>query len=432
MTLGGKIKMKLVKVLSVFIIFLFSMVAVNAISVTIDEVKLDGDVLDATSTNKVLDVERDQELDVKVRITANETKDNVQIEITIRGYDHNDLIEDITDTFDVKSGTTYIKRLKLPLRERLDQDRYLLRVRVEDRDGDTVTETFTLEIDTKRHDIQIRDVILSPGEEVRAGRALLVAVRLRNRGEKDEEGIKVTVSIPELGVSATDFVDELEREGDDDDETTSEELFLRIPNDAITGEYTLRTVVEFDDGDERETSETVIRIIGTEQMTVSEPKPTQEKTIITVAADAQSLQTGGVEVAYPITLTNAGTSSRTYIVSADGASWATFRLSPSNVVVVDAGESKAVSVYVAANANAPTGQQTFTVTVSSAEKVLKQIPLTANVSAGASGTAKLKRGLEVGLVVLVVLLVIIGLIIGFNKLRGDESEGKEGEDETYY
>jgi len=408
--------------------FLVSVIAVSAVNVTIDEVELDEDTLNPSSTNSVKDFKRDQELNVKVHFTANENADDVQVEVVIRGYDHNDLIEDITDTFDVKSGVSYTKKLKLPLRERLDQDRYLLRVRIEDRSGDTVSETYTLEIETARHSIQIRDVIMSPGEEVRAGRALLVAVRLRNRGEKDEEGIKVTVSIPELGVSATDFVDELEKEGDDDDETTSEELFLRIPNDAVTGEYTLRTVVEFDDGDERETKESVIRVLGVD-VVAEQAAPSKEKTIITVAADAQSLQTG-VEVAYPITLTNAGTSSRTYTVSANGATWASFRVSPSNVVVVDAGESKAVTIYVNANANAPAGQQTFTVTISSADKVLKQIPLSANVVA-ASGASKLKRGLEVGLVVLVVLLVIIGLIIGFNKLRGEE-EGKEGEDETYY
>ena len=426
--MGGKLKMKILKIFSVFALFLISLMALsgitNALNVTIDEVKLDNDVLSASSTNKVLDLERDQELDVKVRITAQETQDNAQIEVNIRGYDHDDLIEDITDTFDDKKGISYIKRLKLPLRERLDQDRYKLRVRVEDRDGNTVQETYELEIDTQRHDLQIRDVVLSPGEEVKAGRALLASVRIRNRGERDEEGIKITVSVPELGVSASDFVDELEKDGDDDDETTSEELFLRIPDDAETGEYTLVTEVEFDDGDERETYEQVIRVMGAEKAM----EKSLEKTVITVAADAQSLQAGGAEVAYPITLTNAGSSSKTYTVSANGASWATFRVSPSNVVIVDAGESKAVSVYVAANSNAPAGEQTFTVTVSSADKVLKQIPLKASVS-GASAAAKLKRGLEVGLVVLVVLLVIIGLIIGFNKLKGN-GEGKE--EETYY
>ena len=136
-------------------------------------------------------------------------------------------------------------------------------------------------------------------------------------------------------------------------------------------------------------------------------------------------------------MTNAGASSKTYTVSADGAAWANFRVSPSNVLVIGAGDSKAFTVFVAASENAPAGDQTFTVTITSGDKVLKQLPLNINVQDGqSSGVSTLKRGLEVGLVILVILLVIIGLIIGFSKLRGeeDEEEGKEGkEDEkTYY
>ena len=126
---------------------------------------------------------------------------------------------------------------------------------------------------------------------------------------------------------------------------------------------------------------------------------------------------------------NAGSESKTYTVSADGAAWATFRVAPSNVMVIGAGESKAFTVFVKANDNAPVGQQTFIVTVSSNDKVLKQLPLSVDVQKS-SGASQLKKGLEVGLVVLVILLVIIGLIIGFSKLRGNE--GEESDEKTYY
>ena len=298
--------MKMFKILSVLALLLVSVLAMSnvasAVSATIDEVKLDGDTLSPSSNNAVLDVDRDQELEVRVRFTATANQDNVQVEAAIRGYDHGDLIEDITDAFDVKTGNSYIKKLTLPLRERMDQGKYLLRVRIEDRAGATVTQTYTLDVDTERHNLQVYDVVLSPGETVNAGRALLAAVRVRNRGEKDEKNVKVTVSIPELGVSASDFIDEIEKSEDDDDETTSEELYLRIPDDAETGDYTLVTELQYDLGDEYVTQEQVIRVVGSEKA-MEEKK---EKTILTVAADAQSLQAGGAEVAYPITLTNAG------------------------------------------------------------------------------------------------------------------------------
>ena len=393
-------------------------------TVAIDAVRLDGTLLKESSQNYVLDVERGDEPVIKVTITPDANADDVEIEAVLRGVDSSDKVEDITDVFDVKSGVTYNKKLRLPLVQKMDQDRYLLRIRVSDRDSATVEKTYALEVDTQRHDVEIRDVVLSPNTEVKAGRALLATVRLRNRGEQDEDGVKVVASIPELGISAADFVDELEREDDDDDQATTEEMFLRIPDNAETGEYTLRVEVWFDDGDKKNVKETPIFVLGQSK---AASKPSQDKTVIAVAADGRAVAQGGSEVAYPLTITNAGSSSKTYTVNADGATWANFRVSPSNVLVVGAGESKAVTVFVSANDNAPAGQQTFSVTVSSNDKVLKQLALTANVE-GKSGAAQLKRGLEVGLVVLVILLVIIGLIIGFSKLRGDE----EDEDEKAY
>ncbi len=433
--------------LSLLTIFLVSLIAVCGMASALDikdniEVKVNGDIVSETSSNEVYDFEKGEDLEVKVRLTANVDLDDVQIEANIRGYDHNDLMEDITDVFDMKKDTTYTKKLTIPLRIRMDQDSYKLRITISDRDGETTTKTYELEVDTKRHQLAIKDVILSPENEVKAGRALLAAVRLKNYGERNEDGIKVKVSIPELGVSATDYVDELDREEDSvdrnnpnydddiDDQTTTEELYLRIPSDAKTGEYTLRVEVTYDDGDEKEVEEMIIRVKGTEEAAPSAVD--KEKTLITLVASAQSTTQGGAEAVYPITITNEGTTSKTYVVSADGADWATFRISPSNVLVIGAGESKAANVYVAAGASASVGEQTFSVTIKSGEKTLKEIPMKVDVSEGkTSAWSKVKRGLEVGLVVLVILLVILGLIIGFNKLKGGDEETKE-EGETYY
>ena len=426
--------------ISLLTIFLISLIAIcgmaSALPVTIEEVKVDGDVVEATSTNYIYDFEKNQDLAVKLRVTANADIDDVQIEATIRGYDHNDLMEDITDVFDMKNGTTYTKNLEIPLRLRMDQDKYKLRVRIEDRDGDTTQETYELEIDAKRHALLIKDIILSPENEVKTGRALLVAVRLQNYGERDEDGIKVKVSMPELGISATDYVDELDKEGDDDDQTTTEELYLRIPEDAKTGEYTIRVEATYDDGDETEVQELMINVkstCDTDPFSCGGGEVEKQKTVITLAAGSQTAVQGGAEAVYPVTITNEGTQSKTYVISADGANWATFRISPSNVLVAGAGESKAVNVYVAASKDAPLGEQTFSITVKSGEKTLKEVPMKVNVAEGkASLWSKLKTVLEVGLVVLVVLLVILGLIIGFNKLKGEEEEETKEEGETYY
>ena len=156
----------------------------------------------------------------------------------------------------------------------------------------------------------------------------------------------------------------------------------------------------------------------------------QEKTVIAVAVDRQTATQGGQEVGYPITLTNAGSESKTYTVAADGAAWASFRVAPSNVMVIGAGESKAFTAFAKANDNAPVGQQTFTLTISSNDKVLKQLPLSVDVQKASGGASQLKGGLEIGLVVIVILIVIVGLIFGFSKLRGNE--GEETDEKTYY
>ena len=418
---------KIFSLLTVFLIGVLMSATVLA-DINIDWVKVNGDEVSDSTTNFILDVDRGEDIDVKVRLTATEDHDDVQVEAALRGIDSSDSVDDITDTFDMKADVSYTKKLSLPLIQKIDIDNYMLRIRISDKTSPTTEKNYELDIGTKRHDIEIRDVVLSPDTEVKAGRALLSTVRLRNRGEKDEDGVKVVVSIPDLGVSAADFIDELKAEGEDDDQATTEEMFLRIPDNAETGEYTVRVEVYFDDMDKKNVKETTIFVLG-EDKVVEEPKA-EEKTIITVAVGKQNAVQGGAEVAYPIALTNAGTSSKTYTISADGAAWANFRVSPSNVLVIDAGDSKACTVFVATGGDAPAGEQTFTVTITSGDKVLKHLPLNINIQEGqVTGTAKLKRGLEVGLVILVILLVIIGLIIGFSKLRGEEEEGEE---KTYY
>ncbi len=421
---------KLLCMLFVFIIsVLMSSVAFAAI--TVDFVKVNGDEVKKTATNFVLDVDRGDELDVKVRLSSDKDLKDVQVEAVLRGIDSDDNVDDITDTFDMKTNVSYTKTLALPLIQKIDQDKYKLRIRISDRDSAAVEETYELDISTKRHEVEVRDVVLSPDKEVKAGRALLATVRVRNRGEKEEDGVKVVVSVPKLGVSAADFIDELEKEGDDDDQATTEEMFLRIPEDAETGEYDVVVDVYFDDGDKKSTYRTAIFVEGEEGDAM--PAKAEDKTIITVAADKQSAAKGS-EAAYPIALTNAGAASKTYTVKADGAASLGLRVSQ-NVLLLEPGESEVFTVYASPKADAAAGDQMFTVTISSGDKVLKQLPLSINVQESkASGASKVKRGLEVGLVVLVILLVIIGLIIGFSKLRGnEEEEGKEGkEGKEYY
>tara|TARA_Y100000310_G_scaffold146303_2_gene145622 strand:- start:9011 stop:10294 length:1284 start_codon:yes stop_codon:yes gene_type:complete len=423
-----------------FGILLFCMVAVLAFSasaalpVTLDEVKVDGTEL-TTGSNNRLDIERDQSVPVRVELTSTADLDDVEVSVFISGFEHNDRqrISDYTPVFDMDANTTYVKRFDISLSDLVDEDNYKLRVLVTDRDGDELISNFNLKLDIPRHSVVIEDVLFSPEGYVRAGRALLATVRVANRGEKEEEGVRVQVRIPDLGVSASDFIEELEEEGSgNDDEITSEELYIRIPQCARPGSYDVEVEVRYNDGFDVTTQKTVIEVLEDDACpdSTGTSKPSTPQTIINVGTVSQDIAAGSGGATYPITVTNGGSNSRTYTVGVSGVGdWARASVTPTNTVVLGGGETQTMYVFVQASDDAGAGQRMFSVSVASDGKVLKQIPLSANV-AGEAREGGVKRALEIGLVILVVLLVILGLIIGFNKLKGSEEGGDESQ--TYY
>ncbi len=426
---------------AILMIAIFALAAVASAStectddICITDVELDDDTLSEVSSNQVRSLEKGDEFEVKVHLFTNVNVTNFEIEAEIKGEEHGS-IGDATEVFDLKAGRSYIKKLTLVLDEDMDPDEYFLRVRAEGRTSDTVQKNYDLEVESARHKVKIDDIIFSPENRVMAGRALLTSVRVENIGQKDEDGVKIKVSIPELGISASDFIEELDAEGGDDDEQTSEELYMRIPDCAEAGLYTVNVEVTFDDGDETISKTASIEVVDGDQCTGSPSTPSipgtkpSEKTIIAIGAQSQDVAVGQSAV-YPVTIVNSGSSTKTYTISAEGADFAEVKITPSNVLIVRGGDSATAYITLTAK-NVAAKAYGFSITVSADSETLKQIPLSANVVAGSSSmdAASLRRALEIGLVILVVILVIIGLIIGFNRLRGSESDKEESQ--TYY
>jgi len=250
------------KLSSLTLIFLIGIVVLSAVAsalpVAIDDVKVNGDSVSPSDSNKI-SVERGEELEVKVILTSSEAVDNVQIRAEISGYEYDyvDSVSDITKTFDMDANATHKKYLYIDLPENVEVDSYKLRVFVTNRDDVEVVENYNLKIDAERHKVVIKDIILTPAYEIVAGRSLLAAVRVENMGNRDEDSVKVTVSIPDLGVSASDYIDEL----DEDDAETSEELFLRIPTCAEPDVYEVVAKVVYDDGHEDVSETALVNIV---------------------------------------------------------------------------------------------------------------------------------------------------------------------------
>jgi len=431
-------------------IMLFAVMAmsVSAFDGDINEVKLDNDVLNPEATNDIYQYERGDTFEVKVRFTATESAEDVTVRASLSGV-HNEDVSDESDTFRVTNGTSYTKRLNLKFPDRMDQADYTLIVEIRKRTGAPLVEYYTLQMETARNNVVIRDVLLSPAGVVQAGRALLISVRVRNPGLEDENSVKVTVSIPDLGLSASDYIEKLDGSvGGDMDATTSEEMYLRIQACAEAATYTMYIEVEYDDGDKTVSTTRTITVTEGDLCPVRGEEPgvpadESAKTIITIGSTAQNVARGQGGVAYPITITNYGIGAASYTVAVDAtSSWATVQLSPSNMVTVPAGGTSTVYVYVSANENAALGENMFSVMVSKGNELLENIPMKAYVteggaSAGVSVTGDstwggLKQALEIALVVLVVLLVVFGLIVGFNKLRGGDKGDEDEEGKTYY
>jgi len=346
--------------------------------------------------------------------------------------DEHFIIADTTDTFNVEPGVVYTKKLSLILPDIMEQDDYKLRILVADRYSALSVYNYNLQIDAEKHYLKIEDVSFTPGTSIEAGKNLFTTVRLENLGDRDEDSIKVQIEVPELGLKAVDYIDELEA----DDSISSEELYMRIPDCAEAGLYKAYVTVLYDDGFEKVEDVYTLNVKEGKYCNVDEPsteEPTvEEKTLIVLGATTQALTAGEGGASYPITISNTGKTSRTYTLAVTGTEgWAEASVKPSNVVMVNGGQSSTAYLYLAAKEDASAGSKVFTVVVSDAAGTqLEQLALNADVTE-AENTGSVTRGLEIGLIVLLVILVIIGLVVLFSKMKGKESDD-ELEGETYY
>jgi uncharacterized membrane protein len=422
---------KLLSLLALFVVSLLTISMVSAAdlseSVDIVKLKINGNTV---GDEEFLYVEEGETLDIEMKLLGlddgevdnDRVVEDIELEVEIQGFE--DDLEASTDMFDLEEGDTkwVDLSLTLPVGEEDNGDKlYLLRVKVTDKNNDELTMEWNLKVNPAENALRIVDVDFSPGTTVEAGHSLLTTVLVENVGEDTEEDVKVTVAIPELGVSAVDYIDEID---EDDKEHTGEDeevLFFRIPRCAAAGEYTVTVTVKFNEG-ETVSEDFLITVVGNDKC-----KAEEQKLVITVGPETQNV-VAGQQAIYPIALTNAGTTTKTYVLELTAGDWATATLSE-NLVVLEPGNTKIVYAYMTVSESAVAGEKVATLNIGAGDNVLKTLYLKANVvSQGKS--FNLRNGLEVALVVLVAVLVIIGLVLGFSRLKKDELE--EGEEKTYY
>ena len=443
---GGKPKMKNLKIMSIVLILLLGLVSLTAVvSAQSDDYEImatymSGVELDASGITAI-SAELGEDVDISVEVYGDPSGegyvDNVQVKAWIGGYEYGD-VEDTTGPFDVEEYVTYIKKLSVELPKDFDvcfdendYDECTYTLYVEVYDGDNYEqEGYTFFLERPRHYVDVLDVIVD--SDVEAGELAKVEVRLENLGESKEDDIKVTLSIEDLGVTESGYIDELaapEEDNGDEESSDSINLYLEIPEDATTGDYELTLNVLYDRGhrDVEEQYSIFVEAVGEEA--VEEEEEVEEEGEVSVSVSSEGLNAVvGEEAVYTVTFSNGQEESRVFTVDVLGEDqWGSVSVEPS-VILVKGNGVEEVEIHVTPNEE---GDFDFTLQILDEDDKLVEEVSVDLTSEKASGTP---TWLKVLFIAIVVLVIIVILVVAFRG-SGDEDDdldldNKDGE--TYY
>src|SRR3989344_7585249 len=437
-------KTKMKKFLSIMALFVISLLTVSMVSAVSEDSSL-GDLLtsglfsvevndEEYDSSALLTVKEGEELEVEVKLEnhgdpmnpLHEAK-NIEVEARLMGYDEED-VKASKIISSLKQGTEKKVTFTLLVPEDFKNGEATLTVFVYGGNDVLIAAEYTLHVESPSHGMTVADVSFSPGKTVRAGQSLLTTVLLENNGENTEEDVKVTVEMPALGLSASEFVNKVEADNKED----VPEMFLSLPATTAPGEYEVKVTVAYDDLKKSVSHTETVTVIANDYLN-SQMFPATGKLALAVGPERQAV-TAGKTASYGLALTNEGGASKALVLEAATGGWASATLSET-LVVLEPGKSQVVYLDLAVASDAAAGEHLASVTVKSGNDVLETVVLKADVAAAPAAPAEstnnsvsLRNGLEIAGIVLVVLVVVMGLVLGFSKLRKDD----DGEEHTYY
>ncbi len=246
--------------IALFLIATASAYTITGDLTTAESVKIDGMVVTATSEISVI---AGDSIVVQVFFNSLQDATDVRFKAEIEG-DKLD-VDARTDSFDVETGKTYMKTLKLKvpfeLKEDLSED-FTLNVKVWNGDFKSEWEGIVLRVQRPSYNPVIKSI--STTSNIEAGDVIPVDIVIKNVGYNDLDDLYVTASISALGIEKTSYFGDLTplEDGDctndeicdawgvaneDDSDTVSGRIFLKIPFEVESGIYTLEIKVTNDD-----------------------------------------------------------------------------------------------------------------------------------------------------------------------------------------
>lgn len=390
---------------------------VSALPLAVNEVQID-DITLTSGTNRV-SLDRNANYPVEIQFTPQQNIKNLEIEAFISGYEYNydDKISDVAPADDYEANVTYKRTLNIKIPKDIEEDSYKLRILFSDRNGDSLIQDYNLKLDPVRNALEIMDIMLSQ-ETVEAGNTLTASVRLANLGSEEEENIRIEFTIPELGVSAATYIDELEQE----DEESSEEVFLRIPDDAKAGVYNLEVKVDYD---RRHNS-----VSGSALISVKNPKEVESakpKTTIIIGSQLESASFDRPAV-YPVSVSNYAKTARVFTFAVEGADFADVEVNPASTFIVQPNETAQIAVVVTPYKSVSSGARVLSLDITSNDRPIKQVPLTLNI---------LKTEASLLPYILAVTLIAVATafcVFCFGKINKtfQDKKGEKEKPDTYY
>src|SRR3989338_5778194 len=191
--------------------------------------------------------------DVEVEVKNEDSKKMKDVVVTVRILDEDDdeVQEEESDEFDLSAGKKNKETLEFDFsNENVDEDEYTLEIEVEgeDGDGDDFSEIFTqtVEVDREKDDIIITKVDLQNSQVLCSAPQTSLDVHIKNVGENDQDGAKITVENAALGVNLQRANIDLDDYSGSDNDYEATFTLLNL-EDAKQGTYTLDVSVYSED-----------------------------------------------------------------------------------------------------------------------------------------------------------------------------------------
>lgn len=370
------------------------------------------------------EVAPEEELDVEISLDNQESQKFFDVQLKVWIEDENgDRLGDReeTDEFDLSIDEEEEETLTIEIPDDADEGMYTLYLRANSDEGCLFEETYELEITRDEDSLKIDKVGFD--SQIEGGDDFNVAVTMLNNGQNDQEDVKVTVELRELGLSQTSQYFDIE-----EDEKITQYFTLTVPEYVNEGEYTLEIVAESDEVTAEK--EYMIKVLG--EQVIVEPEVSAE---LSVLQATKTLAAGTGDI-FRITVMNTGDEMETFSFKAAGTTgWATHSIEP-GIATIEAGDSEDVYLYVSPKENTEEQEYSITFYAKKGGETVASTSLTGIVEneeeAGIDFVSE-EMGVWVFVIVIIVIAVLFSIWTYTTSMKEEKKADKKGKGkEKYY